>query len=169
MGSHVSAVPNHQLNRITPLKTRAETAFFGTYGYELDLNRLSEEEIADVRKYTQFMKDHRELLQFGTFYRLRSPFESNEPAWMVVSGDQKEAIVGSFRILSKANQAFMRLRLAGLREDLLYEVEGMGTFYGDELMGAGLVTSDAATGKVGENIMPSGDFSSVIYLLKAVK
>ena len=115
------------------------------------------------------MKDHRELLQFGTFYRLRSPFESNEPAWMVVSGDQKEAIVGSFRILSKANQAFMRLRLAGLREDLLYEVEGMGTFYGDELMGAGLVTSDAATGKVGENIMPSGDFSSVIYLLKAVK
>ena len=60
MGSHVSAVPNHQLGRITPLKTRAEVAYFGTYGYELDLNRLTEEEISQVWEYTEFMKEHRD-------------------------------------------------------------------------------------------------------------
>jgi len=169
MGSHVSAVPNHQLNRITPIKTRAEVAYFGTFGYELDLNKLPEEEVAQVCEYTQFMKDHRELIQFGTFYRLQSPFESNEAGWMVVSADRKEAIVGYYRILSRVNAPFSRIALQGLDPEISYEVEGEGVFYGDELMHAGLVTSDASTGKFGHYVKQAGDFASKIYLLKAVK
>ena len=169
MGSHVSAVPNHQMNRVTPLKTRAQVAYFGTFGYELDLNTLSEQELEEVRGYTAFMKKHRRLLQFGTFYRLQSPFTCNEPAWMVVSEDRREAIVGSYRLLSEANVHFSRLRLQGLDKDLLYHVEGVGSFYGDELMYAGLVTSDGSSGKTGNNIPPSTDFDSHIYVLKAAE
>ena len=173
MGSHVSAVPNHQLNRITPIKTRAEVAYFGTFGYELDLNSLSEEEIAQVCAFTKFMKEHRRLIQFGSFYRLQSPFESNEPAWMVVSEDKKEAIVGYYRILSKVNAPFTRVALRGLDPMAAYEVEAdgerAGIFYGDELMNAGLVTSDASTGKFGFYLEQAGDFSSMIYYLKAVE
>ena len=169
MGSHVSAVPNHQLNRITSLKTRAEVAYFGTFGYELDLNRLSPEEQEEVRCYTQFMKDHRELIQFGDFYRLQSPFEENESAWMVVSGDRKQAIVGDYRLLAQVNAPFSRLKLAGLDPDLLYEVEGEGTFYGDELMNTGLITSDYASGRREENAAKPQDFSSRIYLIKAAE
>ena len=44
MGSHVSAIPNHQTFRNTPLETRANVAYFGTFGYELDVNSLSDEE-----------------------------------------------------------------------------------------------------------------------------
>ena len=124
MGSHVSAVPNHQVDRLTPLKTRADVAYFGTFGYELDLNKLSAEEQEEVKVYTQFMKDHRELIQHGTFYRLQSPFTCNEPAWMVVSPDKKEALVAYFRILSKVNEEFKRLRLAGLDPELCYSVDG---------------------------------------------
>ena len=71
MGAHVSIVPNHQTNRLTPLKTRGNVAFFGSFGYELDLNQLSPEELAEVREQIAFYKRHRELIHNGTFYRLQ--------------------------------------------------------------------------------------------------
>ena len=165
MGSHVSAVPNHQVNRITPLKTRAEVAFFGTYGYELDLNRLSEAEQEEVCRYTQFMKDHRELIQFGTFYRLQSPFEHNESAWMVINEERTEAIVGYYKTLSTANQHFSRIRLQGLDENVCYHVEGMGDFYGDELMNVGLVVSDRTAGRMDPDVPAPEDFTSRLFIL----
>ena len=123
MGSHVSAVPNHQLLRTTPLQTRANVAYFGTFGYELDLNLLSQEEIDLVRRQVRFMKDNRELIQMdGDFYRLRNPFKGNETAWMVVSGDKSRALAGFYQRLNKVNGSWERLRLRGLDPDKLYEV-----------------------------------------------
>ncbi|MFQ8841036.1 MAG: alpha-galactosidase [Clostridium fessum] len=63
-----------QLHRQTPLWTRANTAFFGTFGYELDLAQLGEDELSELKIQTAFMKQHRSLIQYGTFYRLSSPF-----------------------------------------------------------------------------------------------
>ena len=123
MGSHVSAVPNHQLLRTTPLQTRANVAYFGTFGYELDLNLLSSEEIDLVCRQVRFMKDNRELIQMdGDFYRLRNPFKGNETAWMVVSGDKSRALAGFYQRLNKVNGSWERLRLRGLDPDKLYEV-----------------------------------------------
>lgn len=166
MGSHVSAVPNHQLGRTTPLYTRANVAFFGTFGYELDLGRLSPKEQEEIKAQTAFMKKYRELLQFGTFYRLSSPFERNEAAWMTVSRDRRTAIVGWYRILNRVNASFSRLKLAGLDPDLEYEINGR-RFYGDELMYLGLVTSDGSAGEMPEGPGGSCDFDSRLYLLKA--
>lgn len=45
MGTHVSDIPNHQMMRSTPLSTRANVAYFGTFGYELDILSLSNDEI----------------------------------------------------------------------------------------------------------------------------
>ena len=149
MGSHVSVCPNHQLNRNTPLYTRANVAYFGTFGYELDLNKLTEEEQEEVKDQIRFMKQYRELFQFGTFYRLRDPFQHNVTAWMVVSEDKKEAIVGWYRVLNVVNEAFHRLALKGLDPDLCYSNSADGrSYYGDELMNAGLITSDASAGEV---------------------
>ena len=167
MGSHVSAVPNHQVGRITPLKTRADVAYFGTFGYELDLNRLSEEEQKQVREYTGFMKKYRRLIQFGTFYRLQSPFEHNESAWMVVSEDKKQAIAGFYRTLSHANIHFSKIRFQGLDPDLAYRVNGKDLFYGDELMNSGMMTSDGTSGKTGDDVLPPSDFFSRLFLLTA--
>lgn len=70
-------------------------AYFGTFGYELDLNLLSEEELKQVKEQVAFMKKYRKLIQVdGDFYRLLSPFKGNETAWMVVSQDKKQAIAG---------------------------------------------------------------------------
>lgn len=123
MGAHVSAVPNHQLLRTTPLDTRANVAYFGTFGYELDLNLLTKEELQQVKRQIRFMKENRELIQVdGDFYRLRSPFEGNETAWMVVSRDKRRAIAAFYQRLNKVNGSWERLRLAGLDPDMLYEV-----------------------------------------------
>ena len=90
MGSHVSAVPNHQVFRKTPIETRANIAYFGTFGYELDLNLLSDQEMEEVKRQVAFMKKYRELIQIdGDFYRIQSPFEGNETAWQVVSRIRK--------------------------------------------------------------------------------
>ena len=169
MGSHVSAVPNHQLSRVTSLPFRANVAYFGTFGYELDVTKLSDEEKAIIKEQIQWMKDHRALIQFGTFYRLSSPFESNVTCWMVVSEDKREALVGWYRVLNKVNAAYERIRLAGLDEDMLYHVSGLELdLYGDELMHIGLLTSDHTSGeRKATDPTQNGDFVSRIYHLKA--
>ena len=171
MGSHVSAVPNHQLLRTTPLETRGNVAYFGTFGYELDLNLLSDEEIEMVKKQITFMKQYRDLIQVeGDFYRLLSPFAGNDAAWMVVSRDQTEAIAGFYQRLNKINASWLRLRLQGLNEDSLYEVSRnvLGETksyqaYGSELMYAGIPIDREELNEKG------GDFASLLYVLKKIE
>ena len=168
MGSHVSAFPNHQTNRNTPIKTRADVAYFGTFGYELDLLKIGEEKDA-IRRQIEFMKEKRELIQKGTFYRLKSPFEGNEIAWMIVSEDQKEAFVGYYRVMQPINIGFQRPKLTGLREDLQYKVSGISyNCYGDELMQVGIILSDAASGVLKKGVNDKGDFLSRIFEIEAV-
>ena len=171
MGSHVSAVPNHQLLRTTPLETRGNVAYFGTFGYELDLNLLSDEEIEIVKKQIAFMKQYRDLIQVeGDFYRLLSPFAGNDAAWMVVSRDQTEAIAGFYQRLNKINASWLRLRLQGLSEDSLYEVSRnvLGETksyqaYGSELMYVGIPIDREELNEKG------GDFASLLYVLKKIE
>lgn len=171
MGAHVSAVPNHQTFRQTPLSTRANVACFGTFGYELDLNKLTPEEQSQVKEQIVFMKKYRHLLQFGTFYRLISPFDGdgNVTAWMVVSEDQKTALVGYYRTLQHTNVGYKRLRLEGLCPDYCYHTSIIHKdLYGDELMEVGLSVSDASSGENKETYNgENGDYQSRIYLLKA--
>lgn len=170
IGSHVSAIPNHQVFRRTPLHTRANVACFGTFGYELDLNKLTEEEIEEVKQQIVFMKKYREILQFGTFYRLKSPFEGNETVWMSVSEDKKTAIIGWYRVLNGVNQPYSRVRLKGLDPDMVYQNSRDGrNHYGDELMNLGLITTDMTAGEQERNAETCTDFESRIYLLEAVE
>ncbi|MGM9630624.1 alpha-galactosidase [Butyricicoccus sp.] len=168
IGAHVSVVPNHQVFRVTPLETRANVAHFGTFGYELDLNKLTEEEREMVREQIKFMKKYREIIQFGTFYRLISPFENNNfAAWMVVSDDKKTALVGYYKILNEVNGPYHRVKLCGLDPALNYCVDGVSHHYGDELMHLGLLTTDGAAGELTPGDRKSTDFDSRIFVLHA--
>ena len=169
MGSHVSASPNHQTNRVTPLETRADVAYFGTFGYELDLLKLDEEDKAEIRRQIAFMKEKRDLIQKGTFYRLKSPFEGNETAWMIVSEDQKKALVGYYRVMQPVNVGFKRLKLKGLKEDICYKVSGYDyDCYGDELMQVGMILSDSASGIWKKGVNDKGDFQAEVFEIVAV-
>lgn len=167
MGAHVSASPNEQLRRNTPLKIRGDVAFFGAFGYELDLDKLSSTELASIKKQIELMKKYRSIFQYGTFYRLKSPFEGNIVSWMVVSEDKSQAIVGYYKILNDVNCEYRRLCLPGLDADTLYNVQEelgsyLGNFTGNELANIGLVTTDASAGQNQETT----DFYSKLFILE---
>ena len=165
MGAHVSVCPNHQSGRTTPFETRGIVASAGTFGYELDLNLLSAKEIEEVKAQVEFMKEHRDLIQVeGDFYRILSPFEGNDTAWMVVSRDKKQAVAGYYERLNKVNASWMRLRFKGLDEDQLYRVKWEDKClkaYGNELMYAGIPVDRDYCNKT------NGDFHSVLYTIEA--
>ena len=162
IGSHVSAVPNLQTGRSASITTRANVAYFGTFGYELDLNHISDEEFEEVKKQIIFMKENRELLQFGTFYRLRSPFEKDQASWMVVSKDKKRAIFAFYCMRSNVNQLPGFIKLAGLEEGRKYVLRGE-EYYGDELMNLGITLKN-----LNPNILTIGqDFVSYVEVIEA--
>ena len=160
--------PNHQVYRNTPLHTRANVAYFGTFGYELDLNKLSDREQEQVKEQIRFMKKYREVLQFGDFYRLKSPFDGNVTAWMVVNEERTLALVGWYRVLCGVNMPFTRIKLQGLKDEYRYEIAGReGWYFGNELMNLGLITTDYASGEGAEGELYKGDFDSGIFVLAA--
>lgn len=161
MGAHVSAVPNHQVGRITSLKMRGDVAMSGNLGYELDLTILTDEEKEIVKEQINTYKQIRPLIQFGDFYRLKSPFEGNETAWLFTNQEKSEAIVFYFRVLAEPNPPMSFLRLKGLDATKQYEIVGTDKIYGgDELIFAGLsVPFD----------LRLGDFQSHVWHLREVK
>lgn len=156
MGAHVSAIPNHQTGRETSLDIRGNVAMSGVLGYELDLTTLSEEEKALIVKQVDFYKEHRQLLQFGDFVRLKSPYEENEVAWMFVSKDKKEAIVFYFRVLVEASAPYVTLKLAHLDETLEYQIANH-VISGDALMNIGMYIDPKL----------HGDYATQAFILKA--
>jgi alpha-galactosidase len=176
MGAHVGPSPGHVVGRRTSLDTRAAVAFFGAFGYELDLAALNEAERQRVAEQVAWYKPRRGLLQFGRFIRLRSPFEGdgNETAWMSVDDERRHAIVGWYRVLAHARPGPSVLRLRGLDPSWRYRVSvwpptedvlaraNTRTRGGDDLMSVGLLLDDDA----GE-AQARGDFQARLFELTA--
>ncbi len=165
MGAHVSAVPNHQVGRVTSLETRANVAYFGAFGYELDVTMMTDDEKEEVKQQIAFYQRNRTLIQRGRFYRLESPFaeDGNITSWIVVSEDQTEAMLGYYQVLARPNPGFTRVFFKGLNPEFEYAIDGLdGTFYGDELMNAGLQLNRYRV------IDHPADFSSIVYKVKRV-
>lgn len=157
MGSHVSAVPNHQTGRICPITTRGNVAMSGCFGYELDLNRLPEGDLIEVEKQIARVKELRQTLLYGDFHRLLSPYEGNDTAWITVSPDKTEAVLMYTRALALSGTYPPILRLRGLDPRKTYRILESGeTYGGDELMNIGLFIP-----------LQGGDASSVSYTLRA--
>ena len=139
MGAHVSACPNHQVGRTTPLATRFAVAAAGNLGYELDLKKLSKEEKEEVREQIAEYKRRRRTVQFGTYYRLADAFQENQSAWNIVSEDGMEVIFTHVQILARSAYRVPVIRLKGLDPDAVYTDCETGQEYGgDELMYAGI-------------------------------
>jgi alpha-galactosidase len=190
MGAHVSAAPNHQVGRVTPLSTRAAVAFWGAFGYELDPTAFSTAERDEVAAQVAFYKEHRPVFQFGRFHRLRSPFDDARrvAAWMSVTDDRRTAIVGTYVILNPPVPGPTLVRLAGLDPAASYRVAvwppaGAAELParggddpdpgfvpidgsvrgGDELMAVGLPLFDADRHELGQR----GDFWARLLVLEA--
>lgn len=167
-GAHVSAVPNDQAGRLTSIDMRAKVAYFGAFGYELDVTELSDEEQATIKQQVAFYKQYRKLFQFGTFYRLETPDTSdNVYGWETVSHDKQTAIGMRYQILNGANPAYIRYYFKGLDPERRYTVnDGSEVFSGAELMNAGYFVPRVMN-RLQSPKVPS-DFHADMFIVKAV-
>lgn len=159
VGAHVSAVPNHQTGRTTSIATRANVALSGTFGYELDATKFTEEECAAVTAQCKEYHELYDLIHFGELYRLVSPYDGNGDicAWEYVAEDKREALLTY--VLIRSRSAVRRfIRFKGLDPDLTYRDTATGkTYKGSTLMNAGI-----------QFVRFIGDFNSIKVHLVAV-
>lgn len=138
VGSHVSTVPNHQTGRITPIESRAVTAMAGSFGYELDLNTLSQDEKEGVTSQIERFKKYRSLIHNGEYYRLSNPMEDKYAIWSYVSEDQSEVLVHGMIFRTEPNMISYLVKLRGLNPDGMYTFEGRA-YTGKSLMEGGIL------------------------------
>lgn len=140
VGSHISAVPNHQTGRITPIKTRAVTAMAGSFGCELDLNTLSDREKQEVGEQIVRFKRDGLLIHNGLYYRLSNPMTDKFAAWEFVSENRREILVNGVVFRTEPNYVQYCIRLRGLMPEATYRLAENGeTYKGSALMNGGIL------------------------------
>lgn len=159
MGSHVSAVPNHQNGRVTPFHTRGVVAMCGTFGYELDVNKLTDGERQQIKEQVEIYKRNYSLINTGNYYRLTNPYDNGDyTAWQFVSEDKDRSLLSVVFHQSHANSNFYIILLNGLDEKSLYQINNEEKLYtGEALMNAGFVLP-----------IPWGDYQAFQYEIKRV-
>ena len=156
MGSHVSAVPNHQTGRVIPLNTRGTVAMAGSFGYELDLSRLSAEEKAEVKEQVKKFKKYRNLIHGGKYFRLSNPLEDNFSVWEFVS--DKVALIQGMIFRTDPNLNRYAVKLKGLDKSKYYSIDGQGRYSGAALMSGGVLLNAAW-----------GDYCAVEMLIEEIE
>ena len=159
MGAHVSDCPNHITGRVTPFATRGNVALAGTFGYELDITKIPEEERAQIPEQVALYHKHHDLIREGDYYRIASYSVNHEyDCWGVVAKDRSEALYTYVQVTARPNVHSRKIRLAGLAPEKRYLVEESGiTAYGDTLMRAGILMPELR-----------GDYTSALIHLNEV-
>ncbi len=139
IGAHVSDCPNHTTGRVVPFETRGIVALSGTFGYELDITRISEEEKKQIPGQIDSYKKYNHLIREGEYYRIASYRENHlYDCYLVVSRDKAEALLTYVQVMAEPNRRSRRVRLRGLLEEAFYEIEG-SVYQGATLMNAGFL------------------------------
>ena len=159
MGAHVSDCPNHTVGRVTPFETRGYVALAGTFGYELDVTKIPEEDRKMIPEQVAMYHKYNDLVREGDYYRIASYRENHYfDCYGVVKKDKTEALFTFVQVLNRPNYHSRRILLQGLDPEKNYRIEGEeGVYTGDVLMKAGYLV---------QNLW--GDFKArLIHLMEA--
>ena len=148
------------VGRVTPFETRGIVALAGTFGYELDVTKIAQEERDMIPGQVAMYHKYNDLVREGEYYRIASYSQNHKyDCWEVVSQDQKEALVTFVQVLNRANFKSRNIKLKGLKKDILYKLEGEDICYsGEALMYAGIQIPN-----------PWGDFQAKLLHFTAVE
>ncbi len=140
MGAHVSDCPNHTVGRVTPFETRGYVALAGTFGYELDVTKIPEEDRRQIPEQVRMYHTYNDLVRTGDYYRIASYSENHKyDCYMVVSKDRREALVTFIQVMMRPNYHSRRICLKGLDPKKNYRIEGEKRVYsGEAMMYAGI-------------------------------
>lgn len=157
IGAHVSDCPNHTVGRVTPFKTRGIVAMAGTFGYELDVTKIPEEDKNMIASQVETYKKYCPLIQKGDYYRIAS-YQSNHyfDCYEIVSKDKKEAVLVFVQVIAQPNMHSRRVKLKGLKQGAKYKIEGK-IYDADVLMNGGFIIK-----------RPWGDFQAELFHIEEV-
>jgi len=156
MGAHVSDCPNHTVGRVTPFQTRGHVALSGTFGYELDVTKIPQEDRDMIPEQVEMYHKYNDLIRTGDYYRIASYQENKQfDCTQVVAKDKSEALITFVQVLNRPNFHSRRICLKGLDPDRNYKIQGSEKILkGSTLMNAGINMEN-----------PWGDFGSrLIYV-----
>lgn len=171
LSNHVSAVPNHQVDRYTSLDMRYHVALFGSLGYELDLNALTHEEKETIKQQIKEYKKYRSLINEGVFYHLKSPFddEGNEVCIAICNHDQTESLVGFYRILAKPNCSPCEyLKIPFVNDESFYQINNEIVLSGAIIKHIGVLQPYQFNGANHATAKLKGDFQSCLIYIKKI-
>lgn len=162
MGAHVSDCPNHTVGRVTPFETRGIVALAGTFGYELDVTKIPQEDRDQIPDQIAMYHKYNDLVREGDYYRIASYAQNHKyDCWQIVSEDRKQSLVTFVQVLNRANFKSRRILLKGLDAEKQYRVAFVNddsivdkVYSGDVLMKAGLLVPN-----------PWGDFRARLISL----
>ncbi len=159
IGAHVSDCPNHTVGRVTPFKTRGDVALTGTFGYELDVTKISEEDRRMIPEQIILYHRYNDLIRTGDYYRILSHRNDGQlDVWQIVSKDKQEALIFCVQVFKKANYHSRIIKLKGLDEHTLYRIEGIE----QAITGGALMLAGLPIGRM------SHDFESKIVHIKGI-
>ena len=140
MGAHVSDCPNHTVGRVTPFETRGYVALAGTFGYELDITKIPEEDRSMIPGQVAMYHKYIDLIREGDYYRIASYADNHYyDCYGVVSKNKEEALYTYVQVMNRPNYHSRRICLKGLDPEKRYQIEGEeGVYRGELLMKAGL-------------------------------
>ena len=160
MGAHVAACPSHTNGRTTPFATRGLVSLVGCFGYELDLTKLTEAELAMIPEQLRLYRTYGDVFRTGDYYRLGSFAQNGEyDALMAVSKDRRTAVLVYVQVLSRKPRAAQVVYPLGLDEGTRYRISETG----DVLSGAGWMYGGVALPRM------SGDFLGKWIVWEAVE
>ena len=167
MGSHVSAVPNHQTGNVTPIKFRFDMACAGRLGMELQPKQMTDAEKEFARRAIASYKEYRDIVMQGDLYRIGTPYdESGSYGVLYVSKDKRQAVLFAYSLHYQGRSLIPKFRLDGLDPKAGYTVRELNvdkprfwfdgkTLSGELLMNAGI------------NPHLSKIYDSAVFVLKA--
>ena len=166
MGAHVSDCPNHTVGRNTPFSTRGHVAMVGTFGYELDITKIPQQDRDAVPGQIEEFKKFNTLVRTGDHYRIGNMFEDNTwDAWMFVSKDKSEALFEFVQVLARPNERSRRIKLKGLEADAYYYEESDPD---KKISGSALMNAGINIAKIWNGDGIYGDFASkILHFIKA--
>lgn len=160
MGAHICVCPNHSVGRVTPMETRAHVALAGTFGYELDITKLSEEEKEKAVVFNQEYHRYNDLIREGEYYRVASYRENGRyDCWQVVDKERGQCLVTYVQVRFESERKSVSLKLSGLDPQARYRLDGTEEIYsGEMLMNAGYLQK-----------MIFGDYGSRLLYFTAIQ
>lgn len=171
MGAHVSVCPNHTVGRNTPFETRGFVALAGTFGYELDITKISKEDLSAIPHQVELYHKHNDLIRTGDYYRLASFSQNHEfDMWQISSKDGKKSLVTFVQVLNRPNMHSRMIKLRGLDGNTLYRITMEGSNSSDDMkLYKGREISGASLMNAGLLIQtPWGDFQSKLIYIEAM-